>query len=153
MEKYVIELGTRKYKFRVKESGNYGHLVEVILDEETLEYLKSIGTCMVTEEGTTTPEKPIEVKETEEEEIVKEEVKAPTQEEKKEEPKVTTASEFTDIQVKAIKNIKEKMKVDSNEGLNPFINEWTLGQQESYKYLNKENIDGFIGFMNEQYLS
>ena len=45
------------------------------------------------------------------------------------------------------------MKITTNEELNAFINEWTLGQQSSYKYLNEKNIEGFISFMTEQYLS
>lgn len=152
MKKYFIKLGTHEYKFRVKESGDYGHLVEVILDNESLEFLKSQAYRIVgSEEHAPDPME----KEVEEKVVVnisvdpeKAEIKEGTPREVEE-----RKPELTEKQIEDIKNIKSKMKLTSNDELDPFINEWTLGQQKSYKYLNENNINSFVEFMIEQYLS
>ena len=147
MKKYFIKLGSREYKFRVKDSGNYGNLVEVILDNESLEFLKS-QCYRIVNLGEEVPEEVVEEKKEEQPEEVNK-----VEEVVQDIPKNTAPPEFTASQIKDIKEIKEKMKITTNEELNAFINEWTLGQQSSYKYLNEKNIEGFISFMTEQYLS
>ena len=60
---------------------------------------------------------------------------------------------FTDEQIASMQDIKTKMKLKDNDELNPFIQDWSFGQGQTWEYLDENNINGFIQFMKDQYLT
>lgn len=131
----VITLpNNRVIKFRVKDEGDDWTLLEVIVDDATLEFLNAMAVDAEVDKPKEAPQATPQVTET----AIKEKDKEETA--------------LSEEQIEAIKSIKNSMHIENNEDLNRYVQDWSMGQGMDYHYINGSNVDDFIQFMKNEYL-